>query len=287
MSHSALTCRQQQKHTAIWKREQGMTSDGMSSAGAEMQNLKTTSREELKSQNSETEDQSILEKYIQPCLCELLGTMLFIAVACLSGLKNLEGASPLLPALASGLALGALIIILGKISGAHFNPAVTLAVFAAGGLSPLFLLPYWFCQLSGAMLGAVLAKSMVNETVFVKGTGASCMVGEGSTISEALFVELIFSFFLIFTVVMGVLGDHSKTEMTSFSVTFTVIAAALGGGSISSACLNPARALGPAIVANYWSYHWIFWICPFISAILVSIIYRFLLGGRSHRLFLK
>nr|XP_033816488.1 aquaporin-8-like isoform X2 [Geotrypetes seraphini] len=251
-----------------------MASDGMPNTGAEMQNLKTTSKEELISQNNEMDERSILEKYIQPCLCELLGTMLFITVVCISVLNNVEGASPLVPALASGLALGALIIILGKISGAHFNPAVTLAVYASGGISPLFLAPYFFCQLSGGMLGTFLAKIMVNKALFVNGTGASCMVGERSTISEALFVELIFSFFLIFIVVMGVLGDQSKTDMTSFSVSFTVIAAALGGGSISGACLNPARAFGPAVVANYWSYHWIFWIAPFISAILVSIIYR-------------
>lgn len=262
-----------------------MTLDGTSSAGAEMHDLKT-SREELVSESDEVEEQSIVEIYVQPCLCELLGTMFFITVACLSGLKNLEADNMLVPALASGLAMGALIIILRKISGAHFNPAITLAMFAAGGLSPIFLLLYWLCQLCGGMLGAFLAKIMVNKAVFVNGTGASCMVGEGSTIFEAIIVEIIFSFFLILTVVMGVLGDKSKTEMTAFSVGFTVTAAVLGGGSISGACLNPARAFGPAVVANYWASHWIFWLGPIISAILVTIFYRFLLGGKSHRLFL-
>ncbi|XP_029456173.1 aquaporin-8-like [Rhinatrema bivittatum] len=221
----------------------GMAHDGGSDAGAEMKNLKSGSKEQLTSQNGETEEESILEKYIQPCLGELLGTTLFIAVACLSGLKNLEGGSTVAPALASGLALGALIVMLGKISGAHFNPAITLAVFASGGLSPLFLLPYWFCQLCGGMLGAFLAKSMVNEAVFANGTGASCIVGEGSTISEAVFVELTFSFFLIFAVLMGVLGDRSKSELAPFSISFTVMAAALGGGSISGACFESCSCL--------------------------------------------
>ncbi|MEE6506781.1 hypothetical protein FKM82_007852 [Ascaphus truei] len=247
----------------------------------------SASREDLATQNKEKDEPTILEKYVQPCLAELLGSTLFFSVGCLSVLINPHGAGPLMPALAHGFTLAALISVLGNISGGHFNPVITLAVVISGGLTPVLLVPYWICQLSGGILGALLAKGLADEASFVNRTGAACMVDSGSSVVRAVGVEMSLTCLLILTVLMGALGDRSKTPLAPFSIAFTLVAGILAGGSISGSCLNPARALGPAVVSYYWDDHWVYWVGPASGAVMMSIIYRFLLAGRSHRLFLK
>ncbi|KAM3921395.1 aquaporin-8-like [Leptodactylus fuscus] len=253
----------------------------------ELQMMGSTSREALTPKDPENEELNIFERFVQPCLVELLGSFLFISIGCLSVLVNPAGAGPLLPALAHGLALATVISVLGNISGGHFNPAVTLGVVISGGLTPILMVPYWACQLGGGMLGALLAKGLADESSFVNHTGAVCMLGNESSVGRAVGVEIVFSFLLVLAVVMGTMGDRSQTPLAPYSIAFTVLIGILAGGSISGSCLNPSRALGPAVVAGYWDYHWVYWVGPASGAITVSLIYRFLLGGRSHRLFLK
>nr|DBA27654.1 TPA: hypothetical protein GDO54_008123 [Pyxicephalus adspersus] len=234
--------------------------------------MSSASREVLTARDKE--EPNFLEKYIQPCLVELLGSTLFFSIGCLSVLVNPHGAGPLIPALAHGLSLAIVISVLGNISGGHFNPAVTLSVVICGGLTPILLVPYWICQLSGGMLGALLAKGLADEDSFLNHSGAVCMVNEDTSVGKAVGVEIVFSFLLIFAVIMGALGEHSRTPLASYSIGLTVITGILTGGSISGSCLNPARALGPAVVAGYWDYHWVYWVGPVTAAILVSLIYR-------------
>ncbi|XP_018409127.1 PREDICTED: aquaporin-8-like [Nanorana parkeri] len=251
----------------------------------ELRAVPSASREVLTDQDKV--ELNVLEKYIQPCLVELLGSTLFFSIGCLSVLVNPDGAGPLLPALAHGLSLAVVISVLGNISGGHFNPAVTLSVVTCGGLTPILLVPYWICQLSGGMLGALLAKGLADEQAFLNHSGAACMVGEDTSVGKAVGVEIVFSFFLILAVVMGAVGERSQTPLASYSIGFTVITGILAGSSISGSCLNPARALGPAVVTGYWDYHWVYWVGPASAAILVSLFYRLLLAGRRHRLILK
>ncbi|XP_019398287.1 PREDICTED: aquaporin-8-like [Crocodylus porosus] len=253
----------------------------------EMENVGATSILAQAEPGKEPEDRTIFEKYAQPCLAELMGSTLFVAAACLSVITNPEGAGPMGPALAHGFSLGIMVAVLGKISGGHFNPAVTLAALAAGGLSPLLLLPYWLCQLSGGMLGALLAKSMVPEAIFFNRTGGGCMVQEGCTVGMAVCAELTFSFLLLLAVLMGSLAEHSKTPLAPFCIGFALATGILVSGSISGSCLNPARAFGPALISTHWDNHWVYWIGPLTSAVLASVLYRTVLAGRSRRLFLK
>ncbi|MEE6506782.1 hypothetical protein FKM82_007852 [Ascaphus truei] len=189
----------------------------------------SASREDLATQNKEKDEPTILEKYVQPCLAELLGSTLFFSVGCLSVLINPHGAGPLMPALAHGFTLAALISVLGNISGGHFNPVITLAVVISGGLTPVLLVPYWICQLSGGILGALLAKGLADEASFVNRTGAACMVDSGSSVVRAVGVEMSLTCLLILTVLMGALGDRSKTPLAPFSIAFTLVAGILAG----------------------------------------------------------
>ncbi|KAG9476716.1 hypothetical protein GDO78_002226, partial [Eleutherodactylus coqui] len=228
------------------------------------------------------------EQYVQPCVAELLGTALFVFAGCLSVIENAENTGSLQPALAHGLALGLTIAILGGISGGHFNPAVSLGAFIIGGLNILLVVPYWICQLCGGMIGAAFAKVLTLENKYVfSGGGAFNTVSSDTQVARALGAEIIMAFFLVLAVCMGAINKKTSTPLAPFCIGFTVTVDILAGGAISGACMNPARAFGPAVVADYWAYHWIYWVGPMIGGLLVGVIIRFLLGDPKIRLFLK
>ncbi|XP_029821114.1 aquaporin-8, partial [Manacus vitellinus] len=77
-------------------------------------------------------------------------------------------------------------------------------------------------------------------------------------------------------------GPLSQETLGAFAVTVDILA----GGGVSGACMNPARAFGPALVANYWDYHWVYWVGPMVAALLVAVLVRLLMGDRSTRLLL-
>ncbi|XP_054499885.2 aquaporin-8 [Agelaius phoeniceus] len=228
------------------------------------------------------------ERHVQPCLAELLGTALFIFTGCLALLDQPGGTGRLQPALAHGLALAATVAVLGDISGGHFNPAVSLAVWLLGGLHVSLLIPYWLCQLCGGVIGAGLAKAVAPSERFGNASGGAL---GGPTAREqlpaVLGAEIVLSSFLLLVVCMGAINGRTRTPLAPLCTGLTVTAGILAGGGVSGACMNPARAFGPALVANCWNYHWVYWVGPMLAALLVGGLVRFLLGDQATRLLLK
>ncbi|XP_003795792.1 aquaporin-8 isoform X1 [Otolemur garnettii] len=228
------------------------------------------------------------ERLLQPCLVELLGSALFIFIGCLSVIENSPNTGVLQPALAHGLALGLIIATLGNISGGHFNPAVSLAAMLSGGLTLMMLLPYWICQLLGGLLGAALAKAVSPEERFWNATGAAFVtVQEQRQVAGALGAEIILTTLLVLAVCMGAINEKTKSPLAPFSIGFSVTVDILAGGAVSGACMNPARAFGPAVIANYWRFHWIYWLGPLLAGLLVGLLIRFFIGDEKTRLILK
>ncbi|XP_061456041.1 aquaporin-8 [Rhineura floridana] len=228
------------------------------------------------------------EQYIQPCIGELVGSAFFIFIGCASVIENTEGTGRLQPALAHGLALGLSIAVLGNISGGHFNPAVSLGAWLVGGLNMVMVLPYWVSQLCGGLIGAGLAKVMTISDRYDNATGAAfTTITSDDQIPAALVGEIIMTMFLVTTVCMGAINEKTKSPLAPFCIGFTVTADILAGGAVSGACMNPARAFGPALVANYWDYHWLYWVGPMVAGLLVGALIRFLIGDKKTRLFLK
>ncbi|XP_003514369.3 aquaporin-8 [Cricetulus griseus] len=231
---------------------------------------------------------SFYERYIQPCMAELLGSALFIFIGCLSVIENNPNAGLLQPALAHGLALGLIIAILGNISGGHFNPAVSLAVTLIGGLNIMLLIPYWISQLFGGLIGAALAKAVSPEERFWNASGAAfATVQEEGQVAVALGTEIILTMLLALAVCMGAVNGKTKGPLAPFSIGFSVIVDILAGGAISGACMNPARAFGPAVMAGYWDFHWIYWLGPLLAGLFVGLLIRLFIGDEKTRLILK
>ncbi|KAJ8246048.1 hypothetical protein GJAV_G00263080 [Gymnothorax javanicus] len=230
----------------------------------------------------------IFERYVQPCLAELLGSTLFIFVGCASVIENVDGTGRLQPALAHGLALAIVIALFGEISGGHFNPAVSLSVVLTGGLEVILLVPYVLAQMLGGMIGAGLAKAISSSEKYNNASGAAFnAVKDDAEVGSAAVAEMVMTLFLTLTVCMGAVNKRTSSVLAPFCIGLTVAADILAGGAVSGACMNPARALGPAVVSHYWSYHWIYWVGPLAGALLTVGFVRLLLGDQKMRVFLK
>ncbi|XP_054992564.1 aquaporin-8 [Sorex araneus] len=228
------------------------------------------------------------EQLVQPCLVELLGSALFIFIGCLSVIGNEAGLGLLQPALAHGLALGLVVATLGNISGGHFNPAVSLAAMLIGGLKLMMLLPYWISQLCGGLIGAALAKAVTPGERFWNASGAAFVtVQENGQVAGAVVAEIILTTVLMLAVCMGAINAKTQSPLAPFSIGFSVTVDILAGGAVSGACMNPARAFGPAVVAGHWDYHWIYWVGPLLASMFVGMLVRFFIGDAKTRIILK
>ncbi|XP_005994818.1 aquaporin-8a.1 [Latimeria chalumnae] len=241
-----------------------------------------------KESSEKPNEPNLFEKYVQPCVAEMVGVTLIVSLGCTSVIENVASAGRVQPALAHGLAVGLSVAIYGEISGGHFNPAVSLTAFLLGALDRIMLLPYCVSQLFGGIIGGSLAKAMTTHGSYVNASGGAFdVVTSNEQIGRAVVAEIVMTTLLVITVCMAAINNHSKTPLAPLCVGFTVAVDILAGGDISGACMNPARAFGPAVVSGHWDYHWIYWIGPLSGSLVVAAIVRLLLGDRKLRLILK
>ncbi|XP_035266901.1 aquaporin-8-like [Anguilla anguilla] len=228
------------------------------------------------------------DTYVLPCVAEFFGTGLFVFTGCASLIENSPGTGRLQPAVAHGFALAISVAITAGVSGGHMNPAVSLGAALCGGLNVFLLIPFWAAQFCGGLVGAGLARAVSSDARFINASGgAFTSIKTDEQVAGALVAEIVMTFYLVLTVCMSAINKQSKTPLAPFCIGLTLTVAILGGGGVSGACLNPARALGPAVVANYWPYHWVYWVGPLIAAVIVGVVLRLLLGDPGIRLVMK
>lgn len=206
---------------------------------------------------------------------ELLGTFALTLVAAGSEVvAALSGdVDQTARAIAPALVIMAMIYALGDVSGAHFNPAVTLA-FALRGDFPWIRVPgYWFVQLLGAVLAAALLRLLFGPVAHLGRTDPHY----GMT--SALIIELVLTMLLV-TVILGT-ATRAKVvgPSAALAVGGTIAFAGLFAGPVSGASLNPARSLGPALVAGDLGFSWIYVVGP-IAGGLLAVLVTWIVHGR-------
>ena len=171
-----------------------------------------------------------------------------------------------------GLVIMAMVYALGHVSGAHFNPAVTVA-FA---LTRHFPWPrvgaYWAAQLAGALVAALLLRSSLGDLAEVGATLPSGSRG------QAFVWELVLSFFLMLVIMAVATDTRAVGEAAAIAIGGTVALDALFGGPISGASMNPARSLAPAIVAANLDAVWVYLTAPLVGATLGALAYGLVRG---------
>jgi aquaporin Z len=213
-------------------------------------------------------------------LAELLGTFALTLVA--AGGPTIDAASGVsvgLPALvvAPALLVMALIYALGPLSGAHFNPAVTLA-FTLRRNFPWQRLPgYWLAQLLGAVLAALLLRGLFGPV----GQLGATLPRHGTL--APLTMEALLTFLLITVILATATGHRSIGHNAALAVAATIALDGLFAAPISGASMNPARSFGPAVVGGYLDTYWIYVAGPGAGAVLAVGVAWLLRGGPSPR----
>lgn len=201
-------------------------------------------------------------------LTEFIGTFFLVLTV---GLVVLGGAP--LGAIAIGAVLMAMVYMGGHVSGAHYNPAVSLALTLAGKLDKRELLPYWAAQLAGAVVATLAARAILGQTF------APAPAPQATTLAAWL-VEILFTFALALVVLNT--ATHPKTAGNSYyglAIGFTVGVGAIAGGPISGGAFNPAVGVGPALVhaaagGGTLAHVPLYIIAPCLGGILGAFVFR-------------
>ena len=211
---------------------------------------------------------------LAPYIAEAMGTFALVfagpgaaAVDASSG----GGVSGVGVGMAFGLIVMVMIFSLGHISGCHINPAVTIAFLALGRIAPAKAAGYIAVQLIGAVLAGLAIVAILGQT----GDAGATTPHIGGT-DAAFFSELILTFFLMF-VILGVATDgRAQGTMAAIAIGGYVGFAATGWGPVANASMNPARSFGPAVAANVWTAHWVYWVAPIVGTLLAAAVYELL-----------
>ncbi|MBE9096784.1 MIP/aquaporin family protein [Tychonema sp. LEGE 07203] len=173
-----------------------------------------------------------------------------------------------------GAVVAAMIYAIGHISGAHFNPAVTLGFWASGFFPKYKVLPYVLAQCAGA-----IAASQVLLISLGKVANLGATVPLNGNWLQSLILETVLTFILMIVILGSGLDRRAHIGFAGIAIGLTVGLEAAFMGPITGASMNPARSLGPALIGGIWEHHWVYWVAPIWGAQLAVAVYRELSNG--------
>jgi MIP family channel proteins len=174
-----------------------------------------------------------------------------------------------------GLVIMVLIYSLGHISGAHFNPAVTLAFALCRHFRPSDVVPYWAAQVLGAIAAAFLLRALFGN---IASLGATLPAGSEQ---QSFALEIVLTFILMFVIMAVATDTRAVGQAAAIAIGATVGLEAMFGGPISGASMNVARSVGPAIASGNLTSIWIYLAAPPIGAIMGAFAYQFIRGDHT------
>lgn len=215
-----------------------------------------------------------MENPIKQFTAEFVGTLLLVYIgagsAMFFGLLGLVGV-----ALAFGFIVAAVVYTLGNVSGAHINPAVTIALWVYRKIGFKQVVLYIVAQLLGAVVAALLMKLTLSGAAGeAAGLGVTAISGD-TTIIAGLVTEIIATFILVLTV-FGTAVGKGKSDFAGLIIGLVVAAVIFTTGGVTNTSINPARSIGPALVAGDLTNLWVYIAGPIVGGILAAGLFRFL-----------
>lgn len=197
-------------------------------------------------------------------LTEFIGTFFLVFTICCA----VPSGSVLAP-VAIGSALMVMIFAGGHVSGAHYNPAVTLAVMLRGRCPIADAIPYMVAQFAGAIVAALAAK-------FVHTGEIVAALDLSKVVAQALVADGLFTFALAYVVLnVATSKDTQNNSFYGLAIGFTVLAGAISVGSVSGGAFNPAVAVGISVMGlTAWSNLWIYLVADFAGGALAAIVFK-------------
>jgi aquaporin Z/aquaporin NIP len=227
---------------------------------------------------------------LRSAIAELVGTFVLVftgtAVATAAILQR-STAGPafydsLAVALAFGVALATIVAAIGHVSGAHVNPAVTLGLAATNRFPWGYVPTYVGAQLLGAVLGGIGTWIVYGSAAREVASVAATFPTEGVGDIRAFLVELLVTFILVFVVISVATDDRVPAGVAPLAVGFALACGVFIAGPVTGGAVNPARALGPMIVAGRFTAVWVYVLGPIAGGVLAALLYdRFIAGTNA------
>jgi len=212
----------------------------------------------------------------RPLLAEFIGTALFVFIGAASIVVNAmtaRGVTALGIALAHGIGMVVLISALMGISGAHFNPAVSLGLLVAGKIEPRTCGRYVLAQLVGAVVGALAVKAIFPATAVNAVSAGTPQLSLNIGLAQGIALEAVFTFFLVSSV-FGTAVSPEAPKIGGLGIGLAIFVAALVIGGLTGGAINPARAFGPALVSWTWHSQAVYWIGPLAGGVVAGWVWK-------------
>lgn len=203
-------------------------------------------------------------------ISEFLGTYFLVFMgtgAVIANTVNPGTVTPLGIGIVFGLIVMVVIYTIGEYSGAHINPAVTIAFWSCGRFPTKDVFPYILSQCLGAIAASVSLLLMFGPIGNLGGT-APYAGNPGGTEMQSFFMEIVLTALLMYTVMCVSTGSKEVGTLAGIAIGGLIAMEAIFAGPISGASMNPARSLGPALVSGQMSVLWIYISAPIIGALL-------------------
>ncbi len=208
---------------------------------------------------------------IKALIAEFIGVFALCFVGIFAIANTGAGATDLTGvALGHGLAIMVMVAAFAAVSGAHFNPAVSLAMLITKRIDAKGFFAYIIAQIIGGAVAAAVAGAVIGMDAVKNGTPA---VGANFTATGALIAEIVCTFFLVI-VIFGSAVDKRNSGQAPLYIGLTIVAGILAVGPISGAALNPARYIGPALVGGVFGANaWIWIVGPLLGGVIAALLY--------------
>jgi aquaporin Z len=239
----------------------------------------------------------------QRYLAEFVGTMgLLLAVGGAAVFSLTEVIDPLsrvvLVSLSVGFGLIGLIYAFGDISGGHFNPAVTIAAWAAGRFPARDVVPYILSQVAGGVLGMGIVAGIAygNSSFFPlaqrAALGSQSYAGGSApglfSLSAVFLIEVALTFLLVIAILFSTRTSSTAKNLAPIGIGLTLLMTNLVAIPIDGASINPARSFAPAVLSSMWStgnwaigQDWVFWVAPILGGLFAALVDRALKSSSS------
>jgi len=205
------------------------------------------------------------------CLVEYVGTFFLVLTVALTVSQSISDNSFKDAGLAIGIILAVMIYMGGHISGAHYNPAVTLAVTALGLQQPTDALAYVAAQLMGGLSGAVMG-------YYITGVAWSPAPDKQAGLLVAFTAEVLFTFALVAVILFVAVAPKDTTHYYGWAIGMVVFVGATSVGSLSGGVFNPAVGSGiilvDAMFGGRLDFLWLYWLAPCVGALLAAAFFR-------------
>jgi MIP family channel proteins len=208
----------------------------------------------------------------RPAAAELIATFAFVFAGVGAAGASLRLAQPpgdaavVLIGLAHGLGIMIGVAAVGRISGAHMNPAVSLAAWLTGNLGTARVLAYVAAQLAGAAVAALA----LDRAFGIDGLGVHRMAIGAAT---GFGLEAILTFLLVFAVFAMAIDSRGNATLAPLVIGAVIAVDHFVAIPLTGASMNPARSFGPALVHGEWADHWVYWLGPIAGGVLAAVVY--------------